>query len=65
MHNTRDWAHLSFHRLIEVIHADNNLHLVFEFLDQDLKKYMDSTPMMEPLLVKVVAITPALCISLM
>ncbi|KAI6645694.1 Cyclin-dependent kinase 3 isoform X2 [Oopsacas minuta] len=28
--------------LHEVIHADDKIFLVFEFLDQDLKKYMDS-----------------------
>lgn len=32
------------HRLLEVLHADNKLYLVFEFLEQDLKKYMDSVP---------------------
>ena len=37
---------------MEVVHADNSLHLVFEFLDQDLKKYLDTTPAMEPMLVK-------------
>ena len=38
---------------MEVVHVDSNLHLVFEFLDQDLKKYMDSVPVMNPMLVKV------------
>ena len=31
-------------RLLEVIHAENKLFLVFEFLEKDLKKYMDSQP---------------------
>ena len=31
----------STHRLIEVIHSESKLFLVFEYLDQDLKKYMD------------------------
>lgn len=30
------------HRLLDVIHSDARLCLVFEFLDLDLKKYMDS-----------------------
>uniref|UniRef100_A0A8D2PPQ6 Cyclin-dependent kinase 2 n=1 Tax=Zosterops lateralis melanops TaxID=1220523 RepID=A0A8D2PPQ6_ZOSLA len=29
-------------RLLDVIHTENKLYLVFEFLHQDLKKYMDS-----------------------
>ena len=31
-------------RLIDVLHnnGDKKLHLVFEYLDQDLKKYIDS-----------------------
>jgi serine/threonine protein kinase len=28
--------------LKDVVHSENKLYLVFEFLDQDLKKYMDS-----------------------
>ena len=32
-------------RLIEVIHADRRLYLVFEYLDLDLKKHMDSNPL--------------------
>lgn len=40
-------------RLLEVLHSDNKLYLVFEFLEQDLKKYMDSVPTPpEPPLVK-------------
>ncbi|NWH68121.1 CDK2 kinase, partial [Geococcyx californianus] len=29
-------------RLLDVIHTENKLYLVFEFLHQDLKKFMDS-----------------------
>ena len=40
-------------RLLEVLHSDNKLYLVFEFLEQDLKKYMDSVPTPpDPALVK-------------
>jgi hypothetical protein len=37
---------LSFHvvRLLDIIHDENRLYLVFEFLDLDLKKYMDTLP---------------------
>ncbi|CAJ0918080.1 unnamed protein product [Ranitomeya imitator] len=30
-------------RLLDVIHTENKLYLVFEFLNQDLKKFMDSS----------------------
>lgn len=41
--------------LEDVIHEDRKLYLVFEFLDVDLKKHMDSQPQAyrDPLLVKV------------
>ncbi len=28
-------------RLLDIVHADQKLYLVFEFLDVDLKRYMD------------------------
>lgn len=28
-------------RLLDIVHSENKLYLVFEFLDMDLKKYMD------------------------
>ncbi|KAG0044101.1 Cyclin-dependent kinase 3 [Gryganskiella cystojenkinii] len=31
-------------QLLDIIHDDNRLYLVFEFLDLDLKKYMDTLP---------------------
>lgn len=31
-------------RLLDVVHGDKKLFLVFEYLDRDLKKYMDSVP---------------------
>lgn len=30
-------------RLLDVIHTENKLYLVFEFLHQDLKKFMDAS----------------------
>lgn len=32
-------------RLLDIIHDENRLYLVFEFLELDLKKYMDTLPM--------------------
>jgi len=32
-----------FPRLLDVIHTENKLYLVFEFLHQDLKKFMDAS----------------------
>ena len=29
-------------RLLDIVHSDAKLYLVFEFLDCDLKKYMDT-----------------------
>eukprot|EP00056_Hartaetosiga_gracilis_P002686 m.55953 g.55953 ORF g.55953 m.55953 type:complete len:290 (+) comp11161_c0_seq1:78-947(+) len=34
--------------LLEVIHSESDLHLVFEYLDHDLKAYMDKTKGMLP-----------------
>lgn len=34
-------------RLLDVVHREKKLYLVFEFLSQDLKKYIDSTPASE------------------
>ncbi len=47
---------LSSHRLFDIVHSDAKLYLVFEFLDLDLKKYMDTVGNSEglgPLMVKV------------
>lgn len=40
-----DSRHLA--RLLDVVHSEKKLYLVFEFLSQDLKKFMDSTPASE------------------
>lgn len=41
--------------LEDVVHEDRKLYLVFEFLDVDLKKHMDSYPQLyqDPAVVKV------------
>lgn len=36
----------------DVVHADKKLFLVFEYLDQDLKRFMDSVTALRPALVK-------------
>ena len=45
------WAYYFLHplsirsaddRLLDIVHSDSKLYLVFEFLDCDLKKYMDT-----------------------
>lgn len=47
---------LSRHRnvvmLNDVVHCNQRLYLVFEFLEQDLKKHLDSVPSLSPMLVK-------------
>jgi serine/threonine protein kinase len=39
----KELKHTNIVRLLDVIHTESKLMLVFEFMDQDLKKFMDST----------------------
>ncbi|GAA5808355.1 negative regulator of the PHO system [Mucor flavus] len=39
----KELKHPNIVRLQDIIHTENKLSLVFEFMDQDLKKFMDST----------------------
>ena len=39
----KELQHPNIVRLVNVLHTDKKLTLVFEFLDQDLKKLLDST----------------------
>jgi len=49
----KELAHPNIVSLKNVVHQDNKLYLVFEFLDQDLKKYMDLCGKnLHPMLVK-------------
>jgi cyclin-dependent kinase len=38
----KELDHPNVVRLMDIVHADAKLYLVFEFLDLDLKRYMDS-----------------------
>ena len=57
MAQSHQWSSQSnpvVHSLHDVIHSENKLYLVFEYLDQDLKKHMDAQPGgMKPALLKV------------
>jgi len=49
----RELSHENVVELKDCVQADGKLYLVFEFLDKDLKKYMESTSgLLSPLLVK-------------
>jgi len=48
----KEMIHPTIVSLLDVINYDNKLYLIFEFLDQDLKKYMDSVTTLTPSLVQ-------------
>ncbi|XP_008829579.1 cyclin-dependent kinase 3 [Nannospalax galili] len=43
----KELKHPNIVKLLDVVHREKKLCLVFEFLSQDLKKYLDSTPASE------------------
>jgi serine/threonine protein kinase len=47
----KELNHPAVVRLMDVIHQDAKLYLVFEYLDADLKRYMDGNPL-TPMLIK-------------
>ncbi|KAI9321693.1 cyclin-dependent protein kinase phoss [Dichotomocladium elegans] len=44
----KELRHPNIVRLLDVIHTESKLILVFEFMDQDLKKFMDTAPRSAP-----------------
>lgn len=48
----KELAHPNVVNFKDVVHADKKLYLVFEYLDQDLKRYMDSVELLRPALIK-------------
>ncbi|KXJ14804.1 cyclin-dependent kinase 2 [Exaiptasia diaphana] len=40
----KELSHPNVVNLFDVVHSKNSLYMVFEFVNQDLKKYMDSLP---------------------
>jgi len=50
----KELQHPNIVRFMDVVHSDNKLFLVFEYLDQDLKRFMDSvrTPSLDPALIQ-------------
>jgi serine/threonine protein kinase len=48
----KELKHPNVVSLLDIVNYQNKLYLVFEFLDQDLKKYMDSVQTMDPKLVQ-------------
>ncbi|KAK9719429.1 negative regulator of the PHO system [Basidiobolus ranarum] len=51
----KELKHVNIVRLHDVVHTENKLMLVFEFMEQDLKKYMDThgnNGALEPLIIK-------------
>lgn len=48
----KELPHPNIVGLREVVHENQKLYLVFEYLEQDLKKYMDNVKKLDRLLVK-------------
>jgi cyclin-dependent kinase len=44
----KEWKHPNIVDLISVIHTESKLTLVFEYVDLDLKKYMDKHGRLSP-----------------
>ena len=37
----RELSHVAIVNLLDIVHGDNKLYLVFEFFNLDMKKYLD------------------------
>ncbi|KAK9709054.1 Cyclin-dependent kinase catalytic subunit [Basidiobolus ranarum] len=48
----KELNHINVVGLLDIIHSDGKLYLVFEFLDLDLKRYMDKAGTLDPMQVK-------------
>ncbi|KAJ3101678.1 Cyclin-dependent kinase catalytic subunit [Phlyctochytrium planicorne] len=48
----KELNHANVVKLLDIVNQDQKLYLIFEFLDLDLKKYMDSIPSLSTLLIK-------------
>ncbi len=50
----KELNHANIVNLLDIVHEQNQLYLVFEYLEQDLKRYMDYSgfPRLDPSLVK-------------
>lgn len=48
----KELTHPNIVKLLDIVHHDAKLYLIFEFLDLDLKKYMDSTQGLAKSLIK-------------
>ena len=48
----KELSHPNIVCLKDVVYVDSKLYLVFEYLDQDLKHFMDSCPQLDPTTVK-------------
>jgi hypothetical protein len=51
-------------RLLDIVHADQKLYLVFEFLDVDLKRYIETSRPLKMDIVKVRYVHPLFICSL-
>nr|CAB3497264.1 unnamed protein product [Digitaria exilis] len=59
----KEMNHGNIVRLHDVVHSEKRIYLVFEYLDLDLKKFMDSCPEFakNPTLIKYIYALPAAC----
>lgn len=59
----KELQHPKIVRLVNVLHTDKKLTLVFEYLDQDLKKLLDACGALDDMQVKVSTTSPFVCLT--